>query len=429
VPLCSGLTPTYALKGLTEVLLACAGYFVSTSTVPRVGVEFMAPFRPGSLIGRSDVIIAHVACPPDDPGLRLLPRRFSMGCQSAKVDVIPAFEPIATVGPAWLYATRQGVYPVDEETGAATGTAPAGLGRGPSTSPAAGPARVPGGLAPGSSREHDGAGAPADPMPVDDPADRREGGELRSEGGPTGLADTIMSDGAAEGSDTPSVSVGGVYTGREFAEWLTGAGTRWDTALTEATEDEVPREGVEVAEVLGAFYARFAGDPAVDIRQSPPGGDNERYALPRVVQQWLSDAGYVQAYDVSSSEEASDAEAGGAVAEGVPPGPNAGRSVSRQRQQQQQQQRRPSLRGQGDGLPAPVQAGSTGQAPPGGHRPRTGVEPPPRRGTRDRRQAPLASELPGSLATSPPTVLGAHAPAHPSSRPPHSAARSVRRWS
>jgi hypothetical protein len=82
-----GLTPTYAVTGLTEVLLESAGYVVTSNALPRVACEYMAPVKPGSKIGRADVVIAYVWCPQGDPGLRMLPRRFSMGSQWAKIDI------------------------------------------------------------------------------------------------------------------------------------------------------------------------------------------------------------------------------------------------------------------------------------------------------------------------------------------------------
>jgi hypothetical protein len=52
---------------------------------------------------------------------------------------------------------------------------------------------------------------------------------------------------------------------------------------------------------------------------------------------------------------------------------------------------------------------------------------PPRRSTRERRQAPLASELPASLAPPAQAAAGASGVPHEFTRPPHPAAGGARR--
>ena len=103
-----GLTPIHAVSGVTEILLGCAGYGVSVPTGPRVTSEHMAPFAPGSAIGRSDVVIAWVQCPAEDPTLARLPRYFSMGSQSVKIDVTPTHDPPDSLGASWAFGPRQG---------------------------------------------------------------------------------------------------------------------------------------------------------------------------------------------------------------------------------------------------------------------------------------------------------------------------------
>ena len=126
-----GLQPRHAVSGLTQGLLECAGY-VTPGALPQIKFEYMALWR-GTPFGRSDVIIAYVECPADDPALRLLPRQFSMGSHGAKIEVLPAFERAQARVPAGAFASAHGSGRMGEEvSGQAARQVPEG-GVAPST--------------------------------------------------------------------------------------------------------------------------------------------------------------------------------------------------------------------------------------------------------------------------------------------------------
>ena len=407
-----GLTPMYALTGLTEVLLGCAGYVLSDDAVPRVASEHMAPFKPANGIGKSDMVVAWVACPPDDPTLRRLPRQFSMGSLPAKIEVIPAQESIGSVGPAWAFAPRHGVYPMDEDTGTGMGAVPGGLGArvgGGGRAPEARAAQ--GGRGPGVSSPAEGGD---DPMHVDPPGSPTGASVPRASG--AGGQDAAMADAAGAPEAARSVHPPGVYTAQERQAWsCTYVGQRWERAITRATDDEQAEEGVDAAEVMAAFFARFAsGAQGVDVWAW-----GEGQALPEPVRGWLREEGYVQSYgDSSSSSSGSSSDE-----EEAPNSGGGGPSRARERAPRPGQQQ-PAPRGA-----AP--AGSAGS--PGSRQGRgssqSGTSQVPqseeaslRRSTRERRQAHLPSELPESLAASG-RASGVSAPGPgASARPPNPSA-------
>jgi hypothetical protein len=413
-----GMAPQHALAGLTEVLLRCAGYRVSTPGGPWVASEHMPPFTPGGKVGRSDVIIAWVACPQGDPTLANLPRSFSMGSQPVKIDVVPAHEPIGPVGPLSAFLPQRAMYTAGVPEGQGVRQPSEGVGAG-----GAGSAQARGVPRPGNGNRAgtsvpegwSGGREPQDEMPVDPPgppqgvpADPRP--ERVSE------EDTEMDEATGEGVTTqrgPSSGVGGPPG---YAEWRgSWAGSQWGVAIDRVTTDEEAQEGVDAVAVEEAFFARFASDPTVNIWdwQGDP-------VLPGAVKQWLRAEGYVLSYRSSSSSEEEPPDG----SQGLPGGPGRGAPAQ---QQQQQQQHPPGiarpLPGAMTDLPGPGRErggaglGSGEGAPPGGQ--------PCRRSSRQRRQAPLPSALPSPLAPS--TQASEASSSAALTRPPHPGGRGERR--
>lgn len=426
-----GLTPQYAVTGLTQVLLESAGYVVTPDAMPRVGCEFMAPTKPGSRIGRADVVIAYVACPPEDPCLRLLPRRFSMGSQGAKIEVLESMEPIASVGPAWPFAPSQGEFPIDEETGMAMGSAPQGLRGGSRSAPSqqTRPAQHP---SSGQERDAD-AGVSQDPMHVDQHEGHEPGGGPRGPGGACEPPEVEMDEGQAGGGAFSAAPAGVAYETPQYNMWRrTAAFVSWEAAITLITSggdrgaDEIPGEGVDATRVVFDVFERFAWDPEINLWERLQVTSTGQASVPPVVRQWLVQKQYIATYggDSDSEAELRGPQEGSAGENG-----SEGRNAQQGQQQQQPQHRRadgvgpdpqpnPASGGPGRGCERGSAAAQQGQPP---------EETPPRRSTRERRQAPLASELPGSLAASTRAEATMPGTKQDSTRPPHPTAGGARR--
>jgi hypothetical protein len=427
---------TYAVCGLTRMLLECAGYGGPGTVMPRVECEFMAQWGSGCPIGRADVIIAYVTCPVDDPELRRLPREFSMGAQRAKIEVLPSLEPLDERDLAGAEGPALGHHPVRD---ADRGRVPEGFGGGDGQGGRSPAARAPFANGEPVQAAHGAphaAGEPPDPRGVADPA-----------GGP-GRVGVGSQSGRAASDDFPMTDEEGEAAGlpEGYMLWrTTAAAMAWDLAITNVTSggdrgsDEVPGEGVDEVQVMIDFYIRFNGDPAVDIGASPaaaPGG--EGFWVPRAVRQWLTEAQYRSgAYEELGPVTSSDEDMGVESSEEAEP---AGAQVGRRRQSRQQQQQpqqqpsRPPSRGAGvrggprSGQGVPGQSLGVRRAPsPGQGGRRAGSPTGPRRSTRERRQALLASELPESLVAHTHASVCASGTASASHRPPHPIARGVRR--
>jgi hypothetical protein len=72
------LPPDYAVQGITEALLSCAGYQQSSSMVVH---EFAGATKANGVVisgmGKSDRIVAYVKPPPGDPLLCKLPESYT----------------------------------------------------------------------------------------------------------------------------------------------------------------------------------------------------------------------------------------------------------------------------------------------------------------------------------------------------------------
>lgn len=435
-----GLTPAYAISGVTAVLLESAGYVVTPDTMPRVGCEFMAPTKPGSMIGRADVVIAYVACPPEDPGLRVLPRRFSMGSQSVKIEVLESMEPITSVGPAWAFAPSQGGFPVDEETGMGMGSAPQGLrGGGQGVTPP--PPRTAPRPEPSVARERAAtAGVPRDPMHVDQPEEPGPSAGLGTQGGIAEPLEVEMAEGQAGAGVYSTTPVGVAYVTPQYNMWrATAAFASWEAAITHITSggergaDEIPGEGVDATRVVFDVFERFAWDPVVNLWERLRVNSAGQSSVPSVVRQWLIEMQYIATYGDDSSSEAdlpgpqAGSEQRGRAGAGQP----QHQPQQQQQQQQPQQQQHRSVDGVGAGCPhnqaTEGQGQGSGREAAAPQRDPQPEEAPLRRSTRERRQAPLASELPGSLAASARAAASASNTQQVPTRPPHPDAGGARR--
>jgi hypothetical protein len=220
-------------------------------------------------------------------------------------------------------------------------------------------------------------------------------------------------------------------TPSDYLAWrYTRAADLWDAVITDATADEVAADGVDPARVMVSFFARFVGDRSINIRVPPGVTPEGKSQLPREVRRWLEEAGYRATYGALSSAATSDVDqederSDGGEAEGE----LAGRPQHQQQQQQQRQQQQQSQPHQAVGVGAGPQHGQAplGRASGVGAQPGGGIQQPPRRGTRERRQAPLASELPGSLAAMTQAPVGASSGAPAYTRPPQPHAGGARR--
>lgn len=396
-----GLTPTYARTGLTEILLGCAGYQVEGDVVPRVASEHVAHCKSSKGVGNAAVVIAWVACPPNDPTLRLMPRSFSTGSLPAKIEVIPAQESIGPTGAAWAFAPRGGVHPMEEFTGVGLGSAPRGLGRGHGVRGRDPPARPNAAAAGGTGPSRAGMEAGGREVPM-------HAGPQGPPGGPAGPSQAGAEPPSSDIEMEDAEGTRGVFTSHEREAWChTRAGQLWAGAIARATAGEYVEGLMADAAVLEAFFGRYAGGlEGVNLWEW-----GEGQCLPVSVRAWLRLAGYSQSYgddsDGSSSGTGSDDEEGAVSDRGTDTGPTLRRSVRRRQQQQDAAPGSSGPASSGQQSPGAGQAAGRSEAPgaaaeaspPAGREPATGgifV----RRSARERRQAPLPSDLPGSLAPS-----------------------------